>query len=132
MAGFLLRWLGAAVLVFATYNPTSWNFTRWGMDNYATNLPVTVLLGLILVIGYVIYLRATLRSIAPIGIGLVAAVIAAILWVLADQGLLDTTDTTLMTWIGLAGLSLVLAIGLSWSLVRRTLTGQADMDDVDE
>lgn len=132
MAGFLLRWLGAAVLVFATYNPTSWNFTRWCMDNYATNLPVTVLLGLILVIGYVIYLRATLRSIGPIGIGLVAAVIAAILWVLADQGLLDTTDTTLMTWIGLAGLSLVLAIGLSWSLVRRTLTGQADMDDVDE
>lgn len=132
MTGFLFRWLGAAVLVFATYNPTRWNFWQWGWENHATSLPLTVLLGLILTIGYVIYLRATFRSIGPIGIGLVAAVMAAVLWVLADQGWLDTTDTTLMTWIGLAGLSLVLAIGLSWSIVRRTLTGQADMDDVDE
>ena len=132
MTGFLLRWLGAAALVFTTYNPTSWNFWRWGWDNYATNLPVTVLSGLVLTIGYVIYLRATFRSIGPVGIGLVAAMIAAILWVLADQGWLDTTDTTLMTWIGLACLSLVLAIGLSWSIVRRALTGQADIDDIDE
>ena len=132
MSGFLLRWLGAAALVFATYNPTQWNYTQWGLNNYATNLPVTVLAGLILLVGYIIYLRATFRSIGPVGIALVAAVIGAILWVLVDQGWLDTQNTTLMTWIGLAALSLVLAIGISWSLVRRTLTGQADMDDVDE
>ena len=132
MTGFVLRWIGAAVLVFATYNPTRWNYARWGLDNYAANLPVTVLIGLILLVGYIIYLRATFRSIGPIGIGLVAALIAAILWVLADQGLLDTQNTTVMSWIGLMALSLILAIGLSWSLVRRALSGQADMDDVDE
>ncbi len=132
MVGFLFRWLGAAVLVFATYNPTSLNFVRWGMDNYTSNLPVTVLLGLLLLIGYIIYLRATFRSIGPVGIVLVVALIGALLWVLADQGLLDVQNTTLLTWIGLAALSLILAIGLSWSLVRRALTGQSDMDDVDE
>ena len=35
-------------------------------------------------------------------------------------------------WLGLIALSLVLGIGLSWSHVRRRLSGQADMDDVDE
>ena len=29
-------------------------------------------------------------------------------------------------------LSVVLGIGLSWSLIRRHLTGQVDMDDVEE
>jgi hypothetical protein len=35
-------------------------------------------------------------------------------------------------WIGIFALSLVLGIGLSWSIVRRKLSGQADVDDVDE
>ena len=63
---------------------------------------------------------------------LVAALIAALLWVLADNGLLDLDNQGLMTWIGLFALSLILAIGLSWSLVRRAISGQADVDDVDE
>ncbi|MEO1240160.1 MAG: DUF6524 family protein, partial [Pseudomonadota bacterium] len=36
------------------------------------------------------------------------------------------------TWLGLVVLSIVLAIGLSWSIVRRRISGQADVDDVDE
>lgn len=132
MIGFLLRWLGAAALVFATYNPTEWNILRWGLANGSANLPVTVLAGLILLVGYVIYLRATFRSIGVIGIGLVLALLAAIGWVLADRGWLDPANTQLMTWLALASASLILAIGISWSHVRRRLTGQADMDDLDE
>ena len=29
--GFLLRWLGAIVLVFAAYNPTGWSYYHWIM-----------------------------------------------------------------------------------------------------
>jgi hypothetical protein len=35
-------------------------------------------------------------------------------------------------WLALFALSFVLGIGLSWSHVRRALSGQADMDDVDQ
>ena len=127
-----MRWLAAAVLVFATYNPTQWNFVRWAMEAYETQLSMVVLAGLVLLIGYIIYLRATFRSIGPFGIILIVALIGAILWVLADNGLLNLNDAQLMTWIGLVALSIVLAIGLSWSIFRRHLTGQADIDDVDE
>lgn len=129
--GFLLRWAFAFILLAATYNPTQWNFVRWGMENYQTSLPVTVLFGLVLLVGYIIYLRATLRSIGPFGMLLVLAVAGTLLWVLYDQGWIDLADPTFNTWLAIVVLSIVLAIGLSWSIVRRRLSGQADVDDVD-
>lgn len=130
--GFLLRWLFAFVLLAATYNPTQWNFVRWAMDHYTDMLSVTVLAGLILAIGYIIYLRATLRSIGFFGMILVLAVAGTLVWVLFDQGMINLSDPTLNTWLAIVILSIVLAIGLSWSIVRRKLSGQLDVDDVEE
>lgn len=130
--GLILRWLCAFVLLAATYNPTDWNYVRWSIGNYDNQLPVAVLLGLILLIGYIIYLRATLRSIGGFGMLLVLAVVAALLWVLYDYGLLSLDNSSVNVWLGIFALSAVLGIGLSWSHVRRALSGQADMDDVDE
>ena len=129
---FLIRWVLAFVLLAATYNPTSWNFYRWTLDNWETNLPVTVLFGLVLLVGYIIYLRATLRSIGLFGMILVLAIIGTILWVAYDQGWIQLDNPTVLTWIAILALSIVLAIGLSWSIVRRAISGQADIDDVDE
>lgn len=129
---FLVRWLIAFVLLTATWNPTQWNFVRWVADNGTANLPVSVLAGLILLIGYVIYLRATLRSIGPIGMGLVAAVFLALLWVLYDWGVLNPENSVINQWLAILVSSLVLGIGLSWSIFRRRISGQADVDDVDQ
>jgi hypothetical protein len=129
--GFLLRWAFAFLLLAATYNPTDWNIVRWGMANYATQVPLTILAGLILLVGYIIYLRATLRSIGTFGMLLILAVAGTLIWVLVDFGWIDLTNPTFNTWLGLVVLSLVLAIGLSWSIVRRKLSGQADVDDID-
>lgn len=128
----LIRWAAALILVFITYNPTSLNYVRWALDSYATNLSVVILLGLILFVAYVIFVRATLQSIGKIGIGLVVTVIAVLLWVLYDKGLLDPANGTLMTWIGLITLSFVLGIGLSWSIIRRRISGQLDVRDSDD
>mgnify|MGYP000229593599 FL=1 len=130
--GFLIRWLFAFVLLAATYNPTQWNFVRWAMANYTDMLSVTVLVGLVLFVGYIIYLRATLRSIGVFGMILVMAVAGTLIYVLFDQGSISLENPTVNTWLGIEILSIVLAIGLSWSIVRRKLSGQADVDDVDE
>lgn len=130
--GFLIRWLCAFALLAATYNPTEYNYVRWTLSYGQNNVSIAVLVGLVLFIGYVIYLRATLRSIGPFGMGLVLAVIGAMLWVAYDLGVLDLQNPTLNIWIGLVALATVLGIGLNWSHVRRALSGQADMDDVDE
>lgn len=130
--GIFFRWLFALVLVAATFNPTQWNYTRWALENYASETPITVLLGLILLICYVIYIRATIRSIGPFGVALVAAVVAALIWVLIDWDVLTLANQDLNVWLGIFALSVVLGIGLSWSIVRRALSGQFDVDDYDD
>ncbi len=129
--GFLLRWLFAFILIAATFNPTKWNFVSWARAHYSTELPLTVFFGLILLIWYIIYLRATLRSIGGFGMFLVFSVFSALIWVLWDRGLLNLSDSEVNAWMGILALSLVLGIGLSWSFVRRALTGQFDVDDSD-
>ncbi len=129
--GFIIRWLCAFVLLAATYNPTQYNFTRWSMANWDTEMPLTALFGLVLLIGYIIYLRATLRSIGLIGIALVLAVVGTLLWVLYDQGFINFENPTYNTWAAIVILASVLAIGLGWSIIRRRISGQADVDDVD-
>ena len=87
--GVFLRWVFAFVLLAVTYNPTDWNYVRWTLANYENHLSLAVLLGLILLIGYIVYARATIRSIGGFGMLLVVAVVGALLWVLYDFGLLS-------------------------------------------
>ena len=128
----LIRWAVAFVLIAATFNPTEMNYVRWASANFNNQLPLALLLGLLLAVGYIIYLRATLRSIGVFGMFLVLAIVGALVWVLADWGLLTLENQSLNVWIGIFALSAVLGIGLAWSHVRRALSGQADIDDVDE
>ncbi|WP_111731947.1 DUF6524 family protein [Roseovarius amoyensis] len=132
MTGFLWRLVAAFGLLSATFNPTDWNYVTWVQENFTGQMPLAVLLGLLLSVGYIIYLRATLRSIGGFGMFMVLAIAASAVWVLYDYGLLALRDTSQMVWLALAALAFVLGIGLSWSHVRRRLSGQADMDDVDE
>lgn len=130
--GLFLRWMFAFILIALTYNPSQWNYVRWSMANYNSFLSLTVLMGLVLMIGYIVYLRATLRSIGGVGMALVLSVVLALLWVLTDVGLLALSNRDLNVWLGILALSAVLGIGLGWSHVRRQLSGQADIDDIDE
>ena len=132
MTGFILRWAFAFLLTASTYNPTPWNYVRWAYDTYETGTSFVVLAGLVLMIGYIIYLRATLRSIGGFGVLLVLALIGSLLWVLFDLGWLSLENANLNLWIGNIALSFVLGVGMSWSHIRRALSGQADVDDVDQ
>lgn len=129
--GFLIRWICAFLLLAATFNPTEYNYVQWVRSYGGMNVSIAVLAGLVLLIGYIIYLRATLRSIGAFGMILVLAVVAAGIWVLYDLGVLRLQNPSMNVWLGLGALSFVLAIGLSWSIVRRAMSGQADVDDVD-
>ena len=129
---FLQRWVIALVLVLVTYNPTDWNYLRWVLGDLQNDLPYKALAGLVLLVGYIIYLRATFRSIGVVGIVLVAAFFAVVVWVLADLQLFNPANRNLMVWVALIAIATIMGIGVSWSHVRRRISGQADMDDVDE
>jgi Family of unknown function (DUF6524) len=129
--GILLRWLGAFLLLAATYNPTDWNFVAWARQAWGEQTPLIVFLGLILAVIAMVYLVATMRSIGILGALVIAAIFAAGLWVLTDWGLLGLTNSALNVWLGILVLSLILGIGMSWSILRQRLSGQQTTDEVE-
>ncbi len=67
-----------------------------------------------------------------LGLILMAAFTAALVWLLASWGWLDVSNATAMTWVVQAALGLILGVGMSWAIVRQRLTGQASVDDIDD
>jgi hypothetical protein len=130
--GFALRWLFGAVLVFASYNPEGYSFYHWVIENLPDITPLKAIAGIVLVIGYAIFIRATIRSLGAIGLTLAVAFFGTLIWLLVDQGWLSLDNQRVLSYVILIMLSAVLAIGLSWSFVRRRLTGQFDVDETDD
>jgi Family of unknown function (DUF6524) len=79
----LLRWLVALFGVFATYNPSGYSYYHW-LQHDGGYVSLRVLAGVALAIFYVVYLRATLRSLGPIGIGLTFALFGSVAWLLTQ------------------------------------------------
>jgi uncharacterized protein DUF6524 len=129
--GFLLRWLMAIVLVLVTFNPTGHSFYHWVVTATPHITPLNAILGIVLLGGWIVYLTATMRSIGLPGVALLTAFFAAVIWLVVSLGWLDVRNSTAMAWIILVVFSLILAVGVSWSHVRRRFTGQADVDEVD-
>lgn len=132
LPGFLLRLLFALLLVMLTYNPSGYSYLHWLQNNFSDFGPLLGVAGISLTIGWVIYLRATLRSLGLIGLILAVLFFAAILWLLIDWGWLGMNNVTAMNWVILILISAVLAVGISWSHIRRKISGQIDADDVNE
>lgn len=132
LIGFVLRMGFGIFLVLATYNPSGTSWVHWIAEGFETDLPLKVLAGVALLIGYVIVLRASFRSLGVIGKVLAAALFAALAWVAYDYGYLTVEDQSLIEWLVLIAMGLILGLGLSWSHIRRMISGQADMDDVDQ
>jgi Family of unknown function (DUF6524) len=129
--GILIRWLGAFLLLAATFNPTQWNYVRWVEANWSIQTPLAVLLGLVLAVGYIIYVGATFRSLGAFGMLIIAALFGAMIWVLIDWGVLALGNQNLNVWLGILALSLILGIGLSWSILRQRMSGQASVDEIE-
>lgn len=127
---FIGRWFFALILVLGTYNPTKYSYVGWVLDKETHFGPVVALVGLILLIGWIIFIHATFQSMGWLGIALGAAVMGCLVWFMVDQGWFKLESQNAVIWIVLIILSLILTVGMSWSLIRRNMTGQVDVDHV--
>jgi hypothetical protein len=131
MGSLLARWVFALLLVLGTYNPSDFSYVSWAFGEGTEFGPIVALVGLVLLIGWIVYLTATFQSMGWLGITLGAALFACIIWLLVDIGWLSVSSPSALSWIALIILSLILALGISWSHIWRRLTGQIDVDEVD-
>jgi hypothetical protein len=127
--GFMLRFVAGLVLVFATYNPSGYSYFHWVRQLFPSIGAVQAFSGVLLVIGWAIYVRASLRSLGAIGLLLTAALFGTLFWLIIDLGWIPVHNVTAMVYVALVLLALVLGTGLSWSHIRRRLSGQLDTDE---
>ena len=131
-SGIGLRFLFALLLVLITYNPSGYSYFHWVHQNLHTLTPYIALAGLALVIGWVIYLKATLNSLGLIGILLASAFFACLIWLFIYWKILDLNNTSAVAWFVEILLAVLLALGMCWSHFSRRISGQIDVDDIEQ
>lgn len=139
-SGVLLRLVAAVALVYATYNPEGVSYFHWvvsrapgesGIGAYLHGFnPVKALAGVVLIAAWVVFLQAARRSLGVGGGLLVLALFGCVIWAMIYYGVLAPTSSRAIVHLILLAVSLVLAIGMSWSHLSRKMSGQLDTDRV--
>jgi hypothetical protein len=131
MAGIAWRFLFAFALICFTWNPTPYNYIEWAYARIqiGSMVPLVAFVGVVLLIGWVFFVRSTMRSLGPWGIFLAMGLAATVLWILLRY---DPGHIAPLKWVGMVLIAGILTAGMSWSHLRRRWAGQADVDDIDD
>lgn len=132
IGGFLARLVAALLLVGLTYNPTGHSFVHWIAGTFPKVQPLQAVAGVALIGAWGFFVHSTWQALGSFGVIVGAAFLAALVWLFMSWGWLSLEDAGTMTWVVLAMLSFLLALGLSWSHVKRRVAGQTVVDEVDE
>jgi hypothetical protein len=134
IGSFFLRLLLALIVVLLTFNPSGFSFFHWTRDAFLNSSlgPLHLLAGIGLLIGWVLFVQATRQSLGVLGVVLVASLFGVLVWMLFFYDVVTSSSGATLTWIVLIGVAVVLTIGMSWAHLRRRLSGQATVDDVDD
>ena len=131
-SGVALRFLFATLLVLLAYNPSGYSYFHWVYRSLDHITPYIVIAGLILAIGWGIYIKATLNSLGMGGIIALAALFACLIWLFVYWGWLSLTNISAMAWVVEVLLAALLAVGMCWSHLTRRMSGQVDVDEIEE
>lgn len=128
---FIVRLVFAIVVVFSTYNPEGASYYHWVADTFPSMTVGKALVGVILLIGWVILIRSTLGALGAIGIVLAVAFFGLLIWFIIDILGLDTQSFRAVSYIVQLMIASLLSIGVSWSHIRRRISGQLDTDEIE-
>jgi hypothetical protein len=119
LSGIGIRFVIAFLLVALTW--------KW-----SEMAPLVAFAGLVLLMGWIFFLRTTARALGVLGIVLCTALAAVVLWILFYYGLISAESSQLLGWIVLTLFAAILAAGMSWAHLRNRWSGQATVDEVDQ
>ena len=120
------RTLFAVALVLLTWNPSGWSYVDWALRDRATFDAVKAFVGIVLLAGWAFCLRAAWVSLGVLGLVLVAALLATIVWMLVQFGVVQADDRRAMLWIALIAAGIVLGVGVSWAKMRQRVSGEIE------
>ena len=118
----------AVALVVLTWNPSGWSYVDWALRDRSAFDAIKAFFGVLLLGGWVFCVRAAWVSLGAVGLALVGALLATVVWMLVQFGVVEPGSTKTLLWIVLVAVGVVLGVGLSWSKVRQRATGQVEAD----
>jgi len=136
--GIAVRFLAALLLVYLTFNPTGFSWFHWTIKPMidmptaalGTLNPLKVLAGIALAACWWFFLQASQRSLGAVGAFFILALVATFFWALSYWHIFTPGSSTAIAHLTLITVALILGLGLSWSSVKRRITGQQDTDVV--
>ena len=126
--GIMIRIVVSLLLVLLTYNTGGYYYFHWVLADLGAFDALKGFVGAVLLVAWVVFVRTALVSLGSLGVILSALVLGTLVWMLYDFGLLSTTRSSAFVWIILVVTGIILGIGLSWSLIRQSATGQVEVD----
>ncbi len=123
------RWLIAAIVVFATYNPTGTSIGHWVFTHENPMDAWVVLVAIITLLANIALLIAAWKALGKLGAIIVGVLFAAIIYLSLQEGWVSTGNTQSFEWLALILVSVFLGIGLSGAILWRRATGQVVTDE---
>lgn len=126
--------LVAAIIVFASYNPSGTSIFHWVKDNIDGDMPdAWVVLGAIvaILVNLVLFIAAW-KALGKIGTIIVLILFAALVYLALQEGWASLDNNKSVQWMALILYSAFLGIGLSGAILWRRATGQVVTDELDD
>ena len=125
----LVRWFMIMGVLTAIYNPSGRSFVHWAVEGTAP-LSLRVAVGSVLLAMLAYCYRLSVRALGPIGVLMLAALLAVTATALVDIGLIQPQGRAAMIAYLQAIVTTGLTVGVSWSALRTRISGQIDSDDI--
>lgn len=128
--GVVARTLLVMLLVYGTYNPGGYSYYHWITEGGGDLVASKLCVGLVLLLGFIICINATIRSLGVLLLLLAIALIVAAIWQLSAVGWIDLTDGLERTLVAEGAIVAVFSAGVPFSQLRFRLVGQKDSRNI--
>ncbi len=129
IGSLLVRWFMIMGVITAFYNPSGRSFVHWAADSTAP-LSLRIATGSLLLAALAYFWRLSVRALGPIGVVMLAFLLAVTAMALVDTGLIRPQAPAAMIAFLQGIITTGLTVGVSWSALRTRISGQIDSDDV--
>jgi len=126
------RMLIAAVVVFATYNPTGTSVYHWVTNNENPTDAWVVLGAIVALLANVALLIAAWKALGLVGTIIVIVFFAALVYLSLQEGWVSAANAASVQWLALILYSVFLGIGLAGAIIWRRATGQIVTDEASD
>jgi len=126
------RMLIAAVVVFATYNPTGKSVYHWITQHENSTNAWVVLAGIVAILLNLALLIAAWKALGKVGTIIILILFAALAYLSLQEEWVSANNLESMQWLALILYSAFLGIGLSGAILWRRATGQVVTDEADD